>query len=81
MHVLDLPSPVLKLIMNQINFKCKITIKHLFKDAIDTVINALHDHPNDIEWFKQSQFSHLFNIKDHIKITLTLLWILQMSSF
>ncbi|GMN46028.1 hypothetical protein TIFTF001_015214 [Ficus carica] len=74
--VLDLPSPILKLNVDQVNFKCKITIKHLLKDVVNTVTNALQDHPNGIEWFKKSQFGHLFDITDHIKITLIPLWML-----
>ena len=62
--------------MDELNFKCKITIKHLLKDAVDTVNKALQDHPNGIEWFKKSQFGHLFDITDHIEITLTPLWML-----
>ena len=62
--------------MDEVNFKCKITIKHLLKDAVDTVTKALQDHPNGMEWFRNSQFGHLFNITDHIKITLTPLWML-----
>ncbi|GMN48103.1 hypothetical protein TIFTF001_017276 [Ficus carica] len=50
-RVLDLPLPNLKLNVDQANFKCKITIKHLLKDAVDTVNKALQDHPNGIEWY------------------------------
>ncbi|GMN64217.1 hypothetical protein TIFTF001_033298 [Ficus carica] len=35
-RVLDLPLPNLKLNVDQANFKCKITIKHLLKYAVDT---------------------------------------------
>ncbi|GMN44937.1 hypothetical protein TIFTF001_014119 [Ficus carica] len=41
-----------------------------------TSVSIPKDHPNGIKWFKKSQFGHIFDITDHIKITLTPLWML-----
>lgn len=63
--------------MDEANFKCKITTKNLLKDTVDTVTTALRDHPYGMEWFRNSQFGHLFDIADHLKVTLMPLWMLM----
>ena len=33
------------------NFKCKITTKCSLRETVKVITNALHDHPNGMQWF------------------------------
>ena len=59
------------------NFKSKISTKCSLRETIKVITSALRDHPNGMQWFRESQFGHLFSVGEDIDTSLMPLWMLR----
>ena len=45
-------------------------------ETVDFLTEVLKDYPEGLQWFKDSQFGHLFDVPNHLETNLAAMWMM-----